>query len=38
MADTFTGWVQDMLEFAHEEARATRGRDAMIEYLLGQLE
>jgi len=37
MADTFTGWVQDFLEFAHEEARATRGRDAMIAYLLGLL-
>ncbi len=38
MADTFTGWVQDFLEFAHEEARATRGRDAMVLYLLEQLE
>lgn len=38
MADTFTGWVQDFLEFAHEEARATRGRDAMVMYLLEQLE
>ena len=38
MADTFTGWVQDFLEFAHEEARATRGRDAMAIYLLEQLE
>lgn len=37
MADTFTSWVQDMLEFAHEEARATRGRDALIAYLLGLL-
>ncbi len=37
MADTFTGWVQDFLEFAHDEARATRGRDAMIAYLLGLL-
>jgi cytochrome P450 len=38
MADTFTGWVQDFLEFAHEEARATRGRDALTLYLLEQLE
>lgn len=38
MADTFTGWVQDLLEFAHEEARATRGRDALTLYLLEQLE
>jgi cytochrome P450 len=38
MAETFTGWVQDFLEFAHEEARATRGRDAMVLYLLEQLE
>ncbi len=38
MADTFTGWVQDFLEFAHDEARATRGRDAMVVYLVGLLE
>jgi len=38
LSDTFTGWVQDMLEFAHDEARSARGRDAMTEYLLGQLE
>ncbi len=37
MADTFTGWVQDVLEFAHDEARVARGRDALIAYLLGLL-
>jgi len=37
MADTFTGWVQDVLEFAHDEARVARGRDALTEYLLGLL-
>ena len=37
MADTFTGWVQDVLEFAHDEARVARGRDALTAYLLGLL-
>ena len=37
MADTFTSWVQDVLEFAHDEARVARGRDALIAYLLGLL-
>jgi len=38
MADTFTGWVRDVLEFAHDEARSSAGRDNMIAYLLGLLE
>ena len=38
MADTFTGWVRDVLEFAHDETRSAAGRDAMTAYLLGQLE
>ncbi len=38
MADTFTGWVQDVLEFAHDDARVAAGRDAMTAYLLGLLE
>ena len=38
MADTFTGWVQNVLEFAHDEARSAAGRDGITAYLLGQLE
>jgi cytochrome P450 len=38
LADTFTGWVQDMLEFAHDEARSSSSRDQMIAYLLGLVE
>ena len=38
MSDTFTGWVRDVLEFAHDEARSSTGRDNMIAYLLGLLE
>ena len=38
MSDTFTGWVRDVLEFAHDEVRSAAGRDHIIEYLLGQLE
>jgi cytochrome P450 len=38
MADTFTGWVRDVLEFAHDEARQAAGRDNMIAYLLGLVE
>jgi cytochrome P450 len=38
MADTFTGWVQNVLEFAHDEARSSAGRDGIAGYLLGQLE
>ena len=28
LADTFTGWVRDVLEFAHDEERRRRGRNA----------
>src|SRR5271165_4393982 len=38
MADTFTGWVRDVLEFAHDEERRNAGRDAIAEYLMGKLE
>ncbi len=31
-ADDFTGWVRDVLEFAHDEARRVRGRDALVAY------
>jgi cytochrome P450 len=38
LADTFTGWVRDVLEFAHDEVRSANGRDALTAYLLEQLE
>jgi cytochrome P450 len=37
MSDSFTGWVRDVLEFAHDEERRTRGRDELVAYLLGQM-
>lgn len=37
LADTFTGWVRDVLEFAHDEVRVARGRDGIIGFLLQQL-
>ena len=37
LADTFTGWVRDVLEFAHDDARVARGRDGIIGFLLEQL-
>ena len=37
LADTFTGWVRDVLEFAHEEARAARGFNGIVGFLLQQL-
>lgn len=38
MADTFTGWVRDVLEFAHDTERRERGRDAVVAYLIAQIE
>ena len=38
MADTFTGWVRDVLEFAHDEERRNAGRDAIAVYLMEQME
>jgi cytochrome P450 len=32
MADTFTGWVRDILEFAHDDVRRTRGTDQLTSY------
>ena len=37
LADTFTGWVRDVLEFAHDEVRSKRGFDGIVEFLLRQL-
>jgi len=38
MSDTFTGWVRDLLEFAHDDDRRGKARIALIAYLLQQLE
>lgn len=32
MSDTFTGWVRDVLEFAHDEERRTRGMLGVINF------
>ncbi|MEX0847655.1 MAG: cytochrome P450 [Ilumatobacteraceae bacterium] len=37
LADTFTGWVRDVLEFAHDDVRVARGRDGIIGFLMQQL-
>ena len=37
MADTFTGWVRDILEFAHDEVRRTTARDELVAYFLGEM-
>jgi hypothetical protein len=38
MSDTFTGWVQDVLEFAHDQKRSGAATDALTEYLVARLE
>ena len=38
LSDTFTEWVRDVLEFAHDEARSAAGRDGITNYLLAELE
>ncbi len=38
MADTFTGWVRDVLEFADDEERRNAGRDAIAVYLMEKME
>lgn len=37
LADTFTGWVRDLIEFAHDEVRSQRGFDGLVGFLLQQL-
>ena len=37
LSDTFTGWVRDVLEFAHDEVRSGAGRDGIVGFLLEQL-
>jgi cytochrome P450 len=38
LADTFTGWVRDVLEFAHDEERRRRGRSGILTYLTQEIE
>ena len=38
LADTFTGWVRDVLEFAHDEERRRRGRIGILTYLTQEIE
>ena len=38
MADTFTGWVRDVLEFAHIPERRDRSRTALVTYFKGLIE
>lgn len=37
-ADTFTGWVRDVLEFAHIRERRDAGRDALVAYMFELIE
>ncbi len=37
LADQFTGWVRDVIEFAHDEVRSKRGFDGIVGFLLQQL-
>ena len=38
MSDTFTGWVRDTLEFAHDNDRRVRARNELVTYFLGLIE
>src|SRR5207249_2634760 len=38
LSDTFTGWVRDVLEFAHDAERRTAGRNAIVTYFNGLIE
>jgi cytochrome P450 len=38
MSDTFTGWVRDVLEFAHDERRREAGAEAVGLYLYEQVQ
>lgn len=38
MADDFTGWVRDILEFAHEPERQQRGQAGIATFLIGALQ
>ncbi len=38
LADTFTGWVRDVLEFADDEERRMGGWQALFNYFMGEVE
>ncbi|MGO9197475.1 MAG: cytochrome P450 [Acidimicrobiales bacterium] len=38
MADTFTGWVRDILEFADDPERTARGGEGLGNYLMAEME
>lgn len=38
MSDTFTGWVRDVLEFAHDAERRGAARTELVTYFLGEME
>lgn len=38
MSDTFTGWVRDVLEFAHDTARRDKARGEIVGYFIGEIE
>jgi cytochrome P450 len=38
MADDFTGWVRDVLEFADEQERSQAGAMSLLMYLFGEVE
>lgn len=38
MSDSFTGWVRDVLEFAHDPERRRRGMIGILTYLTGALD
>lgn len=38
MSDTFTGWVRDVREFAHDVERRSAARTELIAYFLGEME
>jgi cytochrome P450 len=38
LADTFTGWVRDVLEFAYDKPRVTAGRNAIVAFLVEQID
>jgi cytochrome P450 len=38
MSDTFTGWVRDVLEFAHDAPRRDKATEDLVLYFLGEME
>jgi cytochrome P450 len=37
MSDTFTGWVRDVLEFAHDAERRSAARNELVTYFLAEM-